>query len=154
MVWQLDNSDFSIGIHTRDFSSGADFVPIFRIQAVIAAEFLNRFIFPIRPVGKCACHDLDRLRLADERAAQFADHQVRRIWSGFFVLCVADPQYIACVLYQSMLKASSGSHKRPVVFTGESNRSQCSTHTFVRTARSTPKGVKLLQCRPTASIIQ
>ena len=155
MVWQLYNSDFSIGIHTRDLqSAAADFVPIFRIQTIIAAEFLNGFVFPVHPVSMCARHDFYRLRRADERAGQFADHQVRRIWSGFFVLCVADPQYIACVLYQSMLKAPSGSHKRPFAFTGEPNRPQCSLHAFVRAARSTPKSVKLLQCRPTASIIQ
>ena len=77
MVWQLDNSDFTIRVHARDLqSSSADFVPIFRIQAVVAAEFLNRFIFPIRPVGKCARYDFYRLRLANERAGQFADHQV------------------------------------------------------------------------------
>jgi len=70
MIRQLYNSDFSIRVYSGyGESSDADFIPIFRIQTVIAAEFFNCFIFPIRPVGKCAPHDFYRLRLANERAA-------------------------------------------------------------------------------------
>ena len=77
MIGSLYNSDLSIRVHSSDFESpGADYIPILRVQTVIAAELLNRFIFPVRPVCKCAWHDLDRLHLADERAGQFADHQV------------------------------------------------------------------------------
>jgi hypothetical protein len=155
MIGQLYNSDFSIGVYTCDFESpGADFIPILWIQTVVTAEFLNYFFFPIYLAGKCVWHDLYRLRLANKRAGQFADYQVWRVRGGFFVLCIVDPQHISCILYQSMLKASSGSHKGPAVFTAESNGLQCPVHAFVRAARSTPKSVKLFQCCFTAFIFQ
>ena len=77
MIRQLDNSDFSIGVHSSDLKSpSADFISIFQIQAVIAAKFLNDFFFPIHPVGKCVWRDFDRLHLANKRAVEFVDHQI------------------------------------------------------------------------------
>jgi hypothetical protein len=38
------------------------------------------------------------------------------------VVRILDPHYISCILYQSMLKASSGGKKRVPIFTGKLNR--------------------------------
>jgi len=52
MTRQLYNSDLSIRVHSSDFESpGADYIPILRVQTVIAAEFLNDFFFPIHLVS-------------------------------------------------------------------------------------------------------
>jgi hypothetical protein len=155
VIGQLDNSDFPIRVYTDNFeSSGKDPVPIPGIQAIIAAELLDDFLFSIRLVGQCARHGPYRLRLADKRAGQFADYQVWRIGGGFFVLGVADSQHISCILYQSMLKAPSGRHEGPAAFAGKSDGAQRPAHAFVRAARSAPKSVKLLQYRLIALVIQ
>ncbi len=65
---------------------------------------------------------------------------------------IQNPQYISGILYQSMLKTSSGAYERPVVFTSQSDGLQRPFHAFIWAARRTPKSVILFQYRLIAII--
>jgi hypothetical protein len=85
------------------------------------------------------------LNLANQGAGQFTYEQRWCARRGFFVLCIMDPQYIARILYQSMLKASSGCKEGATPFTGELDTPKRPIRALVRTAWSTPERVKFLE---------
>jgi hypothetical protein len=155
MIGQFYHPDVTIGVNTGDFEfTAAAFILILLIQSVAAAEFLYGFIFFIHLAGKRAWYDFYLLLLANKRAGQFTDHQTGGTRGIFFVFCIVDPQHISGILYQSMLKAASGSNKRPIGFAGKSNRLQRSVHTIVWTAGRAPNRIIPFQYRLAAVIVQ
>ena len=140
MIGKFHDSDFPIEVHAGNFEHpAADFLRILRILTVITAEILSYFFFSIHLAGKCARHDLSRLRLASQRAGQFADRQLRRTRRGSFVLCIMDPHHVSRMLYQSVLKAASGSNKRPSFFSGKPDCFKYSGHAPVWASGSAEK---------------
>jgi hypothetical protein len=146
MIRHLHNPGFPVRIDARDLES-----PFFesmlklRIQSVAAGKLLGRFLSPIRPMDKRARHKLYRLSFPGRRTGQSADQKCVRIRCRFFVLRILDSQDVSCILYQSMLKSTSGTHERPPLFTGESDPLERPVHALVRTAGGAPEGMKLLQ---------
>jgi hypothetical protein len=59
------------------------------------------------------------------------------------MLGLLDPQDIACILYQSMLKPASGSHKRLASFACIPDGLNCTFHAPVWAPRGAPQCVKV-----------
>ncbi len=94
-----------------------------------------------------------RFGFTAQRANQFADDQSRRIGRTLFVFSILDAENIAGILYQSMLKAASGSEEWHIVFARESNRVQRAVHADVWTTRRAPQRIELFQrCRNISAI--
>jgi hypothetical protein len=149
MISKFHNSDFPIKIDTCDLNLPAtEFISKRRIEAIVAVELLCDLLLPVSLIGMRACCDFDRLSLTNKGAAKFADQQCLCIWSTLFMLRILNSQNVPCILYQSMLKASSRSNERPFLFTSELDSPKRSIHALVRTSRRTPECVKLLQCCP------
>jgi len=155
VIGEFDNPDSSIEIYAHDPEfSLAHLISIGRVQPVVTAELLRHFLFSIHPMCQCAWHNMDLLGEADERTGQFAHHQCWCIRGGFSMLSILDPQHIPRILYQSMLKTSSGADERPALLTCESDGPQRSMHALVRAGWSTPQGIKWPQHGLTALLIQ
>lgn len=76
-----------------------------------------------------------------------------RAGGGFLVLGVTDAQDVACILYQSMLKAPSGAHERLAMLAGKPDTRQRTFHAAVRAARRTPQAVVGLQDAPNPAFL-
>ena len=149
MAGEFYDSDFSIKIDPCDFKLPVvESIPIFWIEPVVAGELLFNFRMPIGLKGKRVRCNLYGPGFANEGAGEFTDDKGRCTGRSFFVLCILNSQYIARILYQSMLKASSRRDERPAHFASETNRLNRSIHIFVRTTRSTPEGIKLFERCP------
>ena len=100
---------------------------------------------------------LDRLRglsfLEAVGQAQFSA-QVRCTGIGLSMRCIVNAQDIACIRYQSMLKAPSSADERHPLFTGELDGAERPAHAFVGAARAAPEGVTLPLRRFTGIAIQ
>jgi hypothetical protein len=117
---------------------------ILGIEAIVTAELFNHYISLIRLMNKCTRCDLYLLGHPNERTTQPADEQGRCMRSGFLVFCVFDPQDISGILYQSMLKATSGSDERPALLTSEPDRPERAAHALIWAGGSAPERIKLL----------
>ena len=93
-------------------------------------------------------NDLYGLRFVNEGAGQFTDEECRRTRRSLFMLRIPDFQYIARILYQSMLKAASRPDERPAHFASEANSPNRPIHILVWTTGSTPEGIELLEGLP------
>ena len=98
-------------------------------------------------MGQCPRQDVYRLGCANQRTGQLADHQVQCAGIGLSMRCIVNAQDVACILYQSMLKAPSSADERHPLFTGELDGAERPVHAFVRAARTAPEGVEWPQCR-------
>jgi hypothetical protein len=155
MIGELDDSDFSIGTYARDPErSLAEVISIHRVKPIVTAELLRHFLPSIQAMGQRLRRNPYLLRRTNERAGQFADHQCRRVRSGFFMLSILDPQHISRILDQSMLEPSSGADERPAPLARESDSPQRAIHAFVRAGWGTPQGIKRLQHGFAAFLIQ
>lgn len=77
------------------------------IETIIAAKILDRFPLSIADGHLRTGHETNRLRLADQRTGKSTDQQRCGIRRGFFMLGIVNAEYMAGILYQSMLKPSS-----------------------------------------------
>ena len=59
------------------------------------------------------------------------------------MLSVGPAQYVACVLNDDVLEPPTGSEKRPLVFTRESNHDQRTFHAAIRTRWHAPQSVEI-----------
>jgi hypothetical protein len=91
MAGKLDDPDFSFGIYPGYFEPAFDSVTIHGIKTIVAAELLRYFFPPVSLMSECAWHYPYGLGLANKRATQSTDQQIRRVWSGLFVFCVLNP---------------------------------------------------------------
>jgi hypothetical protein len=98
--------------------------------------------------GKRSRHYLYGLGFVNEGAGELTDEECRCTRRSLFVLRILDFQYIARILYQSMLKASSSSNERPAHFASKANSPNRAIHIFVWTTGSTPEGIKLFEGLP------
>src|SRR5581483_8070312 len=73
------------------------------------------------------------------------DHNVLRTGVVFRGIGVLEAQHIARTLYQSVLKAASSAHERPVAAAGKLNPAQHAVETLVRTACSGPESIERLE---------
>jgi len=149
VVREFYNSDFSLGIDTHHFELAlSESISVLRIETVVTAELLLYLFLPICPVGNRAWRDLYPLGLANKRTGELTDHQARCVRGSFLVLGILDTQDVPRILYQSMLKTSSGANERPAPFPGKPDSPKGPVHIVIRAAWSTPKCVKPPQrCR-------
>ena len=63
-------------------------------------------------------------------------------------------QNVACILYQSMLKAPSGADEGTLLLAGKSDRAQRAIHAAIRAARSTPDAVMFGQSAQGRIVVQ
>ena len=139
MIGELHDPGFSFRIDACDAElSLIDFVSEYRIEAIVAEELLHDFLLPVSPMGNGVLRYPYFLSFTDKGASQLADKKCRCPGRRFFVLCILNSQHVARILYQSMLKAPSGSNKRPSHLTSEPDPLERSVHAFVRAAWRTP----------------
>ena len=140
---QLHNSHILIGIDSCNFKMTlAQMVSIFFVETIITLKLLNDGFRSIGLIGQRVRNDLYGLGLTHQRAAQLVDDQDRAVRMGLCMFCLLNSQGIAGILYQSMLKTTSGAQKRPSIFTAELNGHQGAIHALIGAARSPPESVK------------
>ena len=81
------------------------------VQTEAAQKLFGGLVSCVGLVGSGARDDEDRLFGAPERAGQPGDDERRRARRAFLVVGAGQSGYIACMLYQSMLKAASGAEE-------------------------------------------
>ncbi len=146
MTGEFHNPDFSVRIDTRDFKlSVVESIAVLGIETVVAGELLFDFRMAVGPKGKRVRYDFYSLGFVNEGAGQFTDEECRCARRSLFVLRIPDSQYIARILYQSMLKTSSSPDERPAHFASEANSPNRSIHILVWTTGSTPESIKLFE---------
>jgi hypothetical protein len=139
VIGQFHNTDFSLKIDACDSEvSSTDLVLKFRIEPVITEELFDNFLAVVSSMGMRARRNLYPLVFSNKGAGQFADKKCLCTWGCFFVLRVSDSQHIACILYQSMLKTSSGSNEGYSHLTSEANTPERTVHAFIRAAGRAP----------------
>ena len=142
---QFHNSHILIGIDSGNFKIAFDqMVPIFLVETIVTLKLLSGGLRSIHLIGQGVWSDLYGLRLIHQRAAQFVDDKDRAVRAGLCMFCLLNPQGIAGILYQSILKAASGAQKRPSIFAAKLNDPQGTLHAHIGAARSPPKSVKSL----------
>lgn len=118
---------------------------VVRIEAIVTGKFLRHSCLTIDLMGQCVWQQRDNLGCAHQRTGQTTDEQCGRSGRRFFMLGLGDPQDMAGILYQSMLKSASGADKGSSLFTRKLDRLERTLHTLVGTARGTPQGIAWLE---------
>jgi hypothetical protein len=95
---------------------------IARIEPIVAGELLRHFCLAIDPVGQRSWPQRDCLCRPHQRTGQSTDDRCGSRGSRFLMLGLDDSQDMACILYQSMLKPSSGADERPSLLAGKPDR--------------------------------
>ncbi len=117
MGGQLDPAHLAFGAKRSNAQLAlADGIAVKRVEAVITSKLLGGLAGSIGALRQCPRQEGDFLDGADQRADQFADHQLGSAGCGLFVIGVLDAQDIAGILYQSMLEAPSGADEGAVLF--------------------------------------
>jgi hypothetical protein len=144
MCGQFDQAHFRIWTDAGDtqLAAGKYFL-VNGIEPVIAGKLLRNGVLPIDLLRHRAWPQRHALVGAHERTAQAADEQRGRVGCGFLMLRLLDPQYVACILYQSMLESPSGADKRPSSLTGISDPSKRAIHALIGASRRAPQRVEL-----------
>lgn len=146
MIREFDNSYVPFTISPCDLERAAcRQFSILRIEAKVAAKLLNRFFFSVCLIRERATGQLDRLGLPHKRARQPTDYQGRCLRGCFFMFRIPHMEHVTRILYQSMLKTSSGAEERPPVLSRKLNATESSIHVLVGAARCAPKRIKRLK---------
>ena len=144
MTGEFHNPDFPVRIDTRDFKlSVVESIAVLGIETVVAGKPFFNLCVAVGLKGERVRYDLYGLGFVNEGTRQFTDEECRCARCSLFVLRIPDSQYIARILYQSMLKAASSPDERPAHFASEANSPNHSIHIFVWTTGSTPEGINL-----------
>ena len=145
MMGQFHNSHILIGIDPCNSKIVLDEMgSIVLVETITALKLLNCCFRPIGLIGSRIRSDLYGLRSANQRAAQLVDDQVGAVRVGLCMSGLLNSQSIAGILYQSMLKAPSGSQKRPPIFAAKLNGPQGTFYALIGAARSPPECVESL----------
>lgn len=143
MMGQLHDSHILIGIDACNYKIALDEMSsIVLVETITALKLLDGGFRSIGLIGQCVRGDLYGLRPANQRAAQLVDDKDRAVRVGLCVFGLLNSQGVAGILYQSMLKTTSGAQKRPSIFAAELNGPQGAIHALIRAARSPPESVK------------
>ena len=91
MVGQLNDSHILIGIDSGNFKIIFEqMASIVFVETIITAKLFNGGSRSIGLIGQGAGSDLDGLRPANQRAAQFVDDQGRAVGVGFCMIGLLD----------------------------------------------------------------
>ena len=142
MPRQFNHSRCSVFVVTGDPQLlASDLIAESFVQAVIARKDFRCLVGSVNPVCPAARNNSDLSFLSHKRATEFADQFQGCIWRGLFMIRFREPQNIARILYQSMLKSASRSNERHTFFSSKANRAQSPFHAAIGAARSTPNCV-------------
>jgi hypothetical protein len=122
-----------------------DIVAIAFIESVATGELLSRSALSICLEGQSVRRDENLLLNTGKGAYEPGYDESRRSRRSLFEIGFSHASNISRMLYQSMLKSASGSHKRPASFPGKPDCLQGAGHAPVRTSGSTEDAMILLQ---------
>lgn len=122
---EFDDPHVAFAVFPRDHQVVAEeSVAVPGVQTKVAQELLGAPVSSVGLVGAGARDEEDRLFGAPERAGQPGDDERRCVRRAFLVVGAGQPGDVACMLYQSMLKAASGAEEGPVPLSREADGGQ------------------------------
>lgn len=125
-----------------------DVVAIAFIESVVAGELLNGSVLSVCLEGQSARCKENLLLNTGKGAHELGYDEGGRSRGSLFKISISYASNVSCMLYQSMLKAASGSQERPILFPGKPDCFQGAVHALVRTSGSAENGMVLLQLGP------
>src|SRR5262245_64669971 len=133
---EFDDPDLPAGSATADDDACVCQVCLAaRVQPVVAVVWLRGSHRSIEASCTCAGLDLDLLLLAHERARERRDQESLRLWIGFRVVGVLDPEDVARNLDDCVLEPTSRAGEGYPALAGMAHRREYAFHAGVGTAR-------------------